>query len=66
MSTSCRVSHEVYDEEDDAVRVPSEIFMVVPSRKEYPDYYKIITKPIDLKTIHEVCVCLRSLSSRLC
>lgn len=48
------VKHEVYDEKEDAIRVPSEIFLRVPSRKDYPDYYKIIAKPIDLKTIHEV------------
>uniref|UniRef100_A0A6Q2YS67 Protein polybromo-1 n=1 Tax=Esox lucius TaxID=8010 RepID=A0A6Q2YS67_ESOLU len=28
-----------------------ELFMVKPSRKEYPDYYKIILEPMDLRTI---------------
>ncbi|KAJ8378965.1 hypothetical protein AAFF_G00232590 [Aldrovandia affinis] len=28
-----------------------DLFMVKPSKKDYPDYYKIILEPIDLKTI---------------
>uniref|UniRef100_A0A670IX82 Polybromo 1 n=1 Tax=Podarcis muralis TaxID=64176 RepID=A0A670IX82_PODMU len=28
-----------------------ELFMVKPSKKDYPDYYKIILEPMDLKTI---------------
>ncbi|CAF1185958.1 unnamed protein product [Rotaria magnacalcarata] len=32
-------------------RVMSEIFLFLPSRKFYPDYYLIVTNPIDLKMI---------------
>ncbi|XP_015202662.1 protein polybromo-1 isoform X2 [Lepisosteus oculatus] len=28
-----------------------DLFMVKPSKKDYPDYYKIILEPVDLKTI---------------
>lgn len=28
-----------------------ELFMVKPSKKDYPDYYKIILEPMDLKII---------------
>lgn len=28
-----------------------DLFMVKPSKKDYPDYYKIILEPMDLKTI---------------
>lgn len=28
-----------------------ELFMVKPSKKEYPDYYKVILEPMDLRTI---------------
>ncbi|XP_069499275.1 protein polybromo-1 isoform X3 [Ambystoma mexicanum] len=28
-----------------------DLFMVKPSKKDYPDYYKIISEPMDLKTI---------------
>lgn len=27
------------------------LFMEKPSRKDYPDYYKLILEPIDMKTI---------------
>ena len=40
-----------------AGRQVSGIFMVLPTRKELPDYYQIIKKPIDLKKI-KVCVCV--------
>ena len=29
----------------------SDIFMVLPTRRELPEYYQIIKKPIDLKKI---------------
>ncbi len=32
-------------------RVLSDPFMKLPSRREYPDYYEIIKKPIDIKKI---------------
>lgn len=28
-----------------------DLFMVKPSKKDYPDYYKIIQEPMDLRTI---------------
>ncbi|XP_076003333.1 LOW QUALITY PROTEIN: protein polybromo-1-like [Genypterus blacodes] len=28
-----------------------ELFMVKPSKKDYPDYYKVILEPVDLRTI---------------
>lgn len=28
-----------------------ELFMFKPSKKDYPDYYKVILEPMDLKTI---------------
>ena len=28
-----------------------ELFMVKPSKKDYPDYYKVILEPMDLRTI---------------
>lgn len=27
------------------------MFMEKPSKKEYPDYYQVITDPVDMKTI---------------
>jgi len=32
-------------------RILSEPFMKLPSRKELPDYYEIIKKPMDIKKI---------------
>lgn len=29
------------------------MFQQLPDKKEYPDYYKIITNPIDMKTIQQ-------------
>lgn len=29
----------------------SDLFMVKPSKKDYPDYYKVILAPMDLRTI---------------
>ena len=28
-----------------------DLFMVKPSKKDYPDYYKVILEPMDMKTI---------------
>ena len=39
------------DHKDAAGRQISGIFMVLPTRKELPEYYTIIKKPIDLKKI---------------
>jgi protein polybromo-1 len=36
---------------DDSSRFLSEEFMSLPSAEDYPDYYKVITEPIDLPTI---------------
>jgi len=41
----------VVDYADDEGRVLSDPFMKLPSRREYPDYYEIIKKPIDIKKI---------------
>ena len=30
-----------------------EMFMEKPSKKLYPDYYEVITNPMDMKTINE-------------
>ena len=32
-------------------RLPVAVFMEKPSKKEYPDYYRIISDPIDMLTI---------------
>jgi len=42
------------DHKDSNGRQISSIFMVLPTRKELPNYYLIIKKPIDLKKI-KVC-----------
>lgn len=34
-------------------RVLSEPFMKLPSRRELPDYYEIIKKPLDIKKIQQ-------------
>ena len=36
---------------DDTGRQISEVFIALPTRKELPQYYQIIRKPIDLKKI---------------
>jgi len=28
-----------------------DIFVTLPSKKDYPDYYKVISEPIDMTTI---------------
>lgn len=28
-----------------------DLFMVKPSKKDYPDYYKVILEPMDLRTV---------------
>ena len=38
-------------------RILSEPFMELPSRKELPDYYDVIRKPVDFKKI-EVIFCI--------
>ncbi|XP_072181869.1 protein polybromo-1-like [Diadema setosum] len=37
--------------QDGTGRNPIALFMEKPSKKEYPDYYHIITEPIDMRTI---------------
>eukprot|EP00794_Sanderia_malayensis_P006139 gene6139-6845_t len=39
--------------QDDDGRLLSEIFMELPSKVDYPDYYKVISQPMDIKTIQE-------------
>ena len=40
-----------YSEADDGVRYLCEMFVELPSKSEYPDYYEVIHQPIDLMTI---------------
>lgn len=40
-----------HSEEEGSKRIRSEIFLIKPSRRQYPDYYEIIKNPIDMKTI---------------
>ncbi|XP_041974353.1 ATP-dependent helicase brm [Aricia agestis] len=42
---------KVIDYSDDAGRVLSEPFMKLPSKRELPDYYDVIKKPLDIKKI---------------
>ncbi|CAG4925885.1 unnamed protein product [Colias eurytheme] len=42
---------KVIDHTDDNGRVLSEPFMKLPSRRELPDYYEVIKKPLDIKKI---------------
>ena len=37
--------------EENSNRRLCDLFMVKPSKKDYPDYYKVIQEPMDLKTI---------------
>ena len=37
--------------QDNTGRLVRQIFMYLPLKKDYPDYYKVITDPIDLSTI---------------
>lgn len=41
-------------------RVLSEPFMVLPSKRELPDYYEVIKKPMDFRRI-KVIMIMRSL-----
>ena len=41
----------IVDYKDSNGRQISNIFMVLPTRKELPQYYQIIKKPMDLKKI---------------
>jgi len=43
----------VYDYSDTNGRLLRPIFMVLPSRKDYPDYYQVIMEPIDIPMIQE-------------
>ena len=45
----------IVEYKDSSNRQISSVFMVLPTRKELPEYYQIIKKPIDLKKI-KVCV----------
>ncbi|OAF71810.1 hypothetical protein A3Q56_00430 [Intoshia linei] len=51
--------HVILNYVDSDGRVLSEPFMVIPSKKDLPDYYDIVENPIDFKTIkkriHEGC-----------
>ena len=41
----------VYNFHDSSGDFVAEVFHALPSRKEYPEYYRIITEPIDLNII---------------
>ncbi|KAI8429647.1 hypothetical protein MSG28_000228 [Choristoneura fumiferana] len=45
------IMKKVIDFTDEAGRVLSEPFMKLPSRRELPDYYEVIKKPLDIKKI---------------
>ncbi|XP_059047532.1 ATP-dependent helicase brm isoform X2 [Achroia grisella] len=45
------IMKKVIDYTDDGGRVLSEPFMKLPSRRELPDYYDVIKKPLDIKKI---------------
>nr|VZI39478.1 unnamed protein product [Spirometra erinaceieuropaei] len=45
--------HAVYNYVDEHGHYPRDTFMVLPSKEEYPDYYTVITEPIDLTMIKE-------------
>ena len=45
------LAHASHYSQDVDGRVLSDIFMVRPSRKLYPEYYLVIPHPIDLKEI---------------
>ena len=46
-----RIWQEVVYYEDDEGRRFSDIFMELPSKRELPDYYRVILEPIDLKKV---------------
>ena len=49
----------VYDYHDGAGSYVAEVFHELPSRQDYPEYYRVITEPLDLNIIKkntEVCV----------
>ena len=48
----------IVDYKDSNSRQISNIFMVLPTRKELPQYYQIIKKPMDLKKIKVCVVCM--------
>ena len=50
-SAMIRLWEMLVDHKDPNGRQISSIFMVLPTRKELPEYYQIIKKPIDLKKV---------------
>lgn len=44
---------QVVNYEDPDERKLSEMFMKLPSKRELPDYYQLIKKPVDLKKIKQ-------------
>jgi hypothetical protein len=36
-------------------RVLAELFVKLPSARDYPDYYEVVAEPIDLKSIRVPC-----------
>ena len=48
------------DYKDPSGRQISSIFMILPTRKELPEYYQIIKKPIDLKKVKVSDMCVHT------
>ena len=46
-----RIISEVADYTDAEDRVLADAFLELPSRKELPDYYEVIRRPLDIKKI---------------
>ena len=43
----------VIEYEDQDGRILSEPFMKLPSKKELPDYYEVIKRPVDIKKMKD-------------
>ena len=48
---STLLSVTIYRYKDEDGRVLSEPFMKLPTRKELPDYYEVIRRPVDISKI---------------
>lgn len=51
VATMRRIISEVADYTDAEDRVLADAFLELPSRKELPDYYEVIRRPLDIKKI---------------
>ena len=50
-ATARRIFNGIRDHKDKDGELLSDMFMKLPSKKEYPDYYQVIPEPMDLVTI---------------